>query len=371
MRIFFLVLLCSTNFPANAVARSESRIRVGVYYFGGWQSGRNYHLNEPNSLLMTPPFLHRQPLAGWYGDKQEVVDQEIAWAVRGGIDFFAFLWYWPAALSPDEIRNNVPLEYFLNSKTRSRKKLSFSIVYTNHDHYDIPPGDGWNQYSNLWIEWMSRKDYVRITAKEGEVAKPLFIIWSPQRFHEHWASFPGGAKAALNSLKAKAIKKGLPGINIGGVWEQTRSKAIIKEDGYDFITAYGLIGAGNAKENGFGQYESLVLGHISVWDSMVLFGSPVIQTITSGWDPRPWLWEIKGGFYYPDRTPEKFRRFCYLARDWLNTHHKDVVVPKTVLIYAWNELGEGGYIVPTVGDSFAYLDVLKKVFKSYNFIPRK
>ena len=338
-------------------------LTVGVYYFGGWQSEPNYHLEKPYSLLLTPAFQNRMPLSGWYDDQPQVMDKEIEWAVQGGIDYFAFLWYWPDTLSREESRLNQPLKFYLSSNTKNREKLKFCIVYTNHGKFDIAPGKAWDQFSTLWLKWMKRKDYQKVIVRKGDTPKPLFIIWSPQRFHDHWQGTSKGARGAIEELKARAIQNGLPGINIGGVWEQTGSKSIFKEDGYDIVTGYGLIGAGNAKAGGFGQYESLAIGHLAIWDSMTSLKKSIIPVITSGWDPRPWSEEVKDGYYYPDRTPEKFNNFCLLAKNWLNKHEKEVVFPKTILIYAWNELGEGGYIVPTLGDSFAYLDALSKVFK--------
>ncbi len=36
--------------------------------------------------------------------------------------------------------------------------------------------------------------------------------------------------------------------------------------------------------------------------------------------------------------------------------------PPIVLVEAWNELGEGGYVEPTVGRGFSYLDAIRNVF---------
>jgi len=364
----FLVL-CSLgiNFSNALSFSNEKPTQVGVYYFGGWQSGYNYHLKQSYSFLLTPAFQNRMPLCGWFNDQEKVVEQEIEWAVKGGIDFFAFLWYWPDTLGQGETKLNYPLEVFIKTKVRTKNKLNFCIVYTNHGKFDIGTGTAWTHYSGQWLKLMSRRDYQWIKASRDEISKPLLIIWSPQRFHDHWQSTSRGAKGAIGELKERAIKHGLPGINIGGVWEQTGSKDIFKEDGYDIVTGYGFIGAGNAKVGGFGQYESLAIGHIAIWDSMTSLKKPIIPIITSGWYPRPWPEELKGGYYYPDRTPDKFNNFCLLAKNWLNTHENKVVFPKTILIYAWNELGEGGYIVPTVGDSFAFLDVLNNIFKKKTY----
>ena len=36
---------------------------------------------------------------------------------------------------------------------------------------------------------------------------------------------------------------------------------------------------------------------------------------------------------------------------------------KFVTIYAWNEWGEGGYLLPTKSDGYSYLEALREVFK--------
>jgi hypothetical protein len=357
----FLLILCIGALASMASGKEKQYI-VGAYYFGGWQSGPNFHLEAPHALLLEPSFKNRMPLSGWFDDQQAVMDQELVWAERGGISFFAFLWYWPGAMSREEDKLNYPLECYLNPNSNAKKKMKFCIVYTNHDKFDISPRDQWDRYATLWTEWMTREDYVRVSVQEKETAKPLFIIWSPQRFHEHWDTMPGGARAALDNFRKMAVKRGLPGINIGGCWDQSYPKEILKEDDYDIITGYGSHDAGGAKVGSFGQYDSLSVGHISVWDSMNSLGKRVIPNMTSGWDPRPWPDELKVSYYYPDRSPSKFKEFCQFTKDWINKHENDVVKPKTILIYAWNELGEGGYIVPTVGEGFAYLDAIKKVF---------
>lgn len=355
--IFFLM----TAFISSSSLAYEEPLKVGVYYFGGWQSEPNYHLEKPNSLLLTPAFKNRMPLSGWYDDQPKVMDKEIEWAVRDGIDFFAFLWYWPEALSQEEGRLNYPLDCFLRSTVKGRKYLKFCVVYTNHGPFDIAPRDDWDRYTRLWIKWMSRRDYFRVAAQKGEQAKPLFIIFSPQRFHDHWKAVPEGARGALNSLREMAAKRGLPGIVIGGCWDPS-SKEIFEEDGYDIVTGYNFAWLGNTQAREPGTYDSLAKGHLSIWDSMATLGKPIIPLITSGWDPRPWPGTAMVSPYYPDRTPQRFNNFCRSAKGWIDSHEGDVVVPKSVLIYAWNELGEGGYILPTIGEGYGYLEAIKGVF---------
>ena len=45
---------------------------------------------------------------------------------------------------------------------------------------------------------------------------------------------------------------------------------------------------------------------------------------------------------------------------WMDEHPEQTTAERIVLVYAWNELGEGGYICPTKGDADgAYLKAIK------------
>jgi hypothetical protein len=48
----------------------------------------------------------------------------------------------------------------------------------------------------------------------------------------------------------------------------------------------------------------------------------------------------------------------------MDQHPTQTTKERYVLVYAWNELGEGGYPVPTKGDPEAsYLKVIREVVK--------
>ena len=86
--------------------------------------------------------------------------------------------------------------------------------------------------------------------------------------------------------------------------------------------------------------------------------------MTVGWDKRPWEGpqglNQKEGWYYTDRTPEQFEAFLKDAVKWMNNSTNYTTKERIILLYAWNELGEGGYLIPTKGDSQAqYLKAVK------------
>jgi hypothetical protein len=81
----------------------------------------------------------------------------------------------------------------------------------------------------------------------------------------------------------------------------------------------------------------------------------------TGWDARPWntppTW-----YFNPTRTPDAVGAHLQKAIDWIDDNPTLATPERLVMIYAWNEFGEGGYITPTVGDPDGlYLDAIKSV----------
>ena len=56
------------------------------------------------------------------------------------------------------------------------------------------------------------------------------------------------------------------------------------------------------------------------------------------------------GGYYTGDTPEAFGKLLSEAIKWMDENPEKTLKERIALIYAWNELGEGGYLVPTKGD---------------------
>ena len=59
-------------------------------------------------------------------------------------------------------------------------------------------------------------------------------------------------------------------------------------------------------------------------------------------------------------TPQEFSQYLSDAISWMDAHPDQTTAERFLLIYAWNEFGEGGYIAPTRGDpDGAFLKALK------------
>jgi hypothetical protein len=91
----------------------------------------------------------------------------------------------------------------------------------------------------------------------------------------------------------------------------------------------------------------------------------------SGWDrrprverPVPWeQWQKAGEgleeFYEP-ATPRELADHLNRALNWVRTN-PDAAPADAVLVYAWNENDEGGWLVPTRGEGTARLDAIGRL----------
>ena len=77
-----------------------------------------------------------------------------------------------------------------------------------------------------------------------------------------------------------------------------------------------------------------------------------------GWDPRPWS---EGNVWF-DRKPTDVSAFVNDAIAWTGANSQlrpePSPTPPLILVEAWNELGEGSYLIPTANDGTTYGDSL-------------
>jgi hypothetical protein len=330
----------------SATARSTPRARVGVYYFDGW-AGRHklaetaaWARNAPTHLTerLLKESADREPIWGWRDDSQPIMEQQIAWAADHGVDFFSFCWYW----SKDEkaIREDpkhTGLELYLKAKNNAR--LRFCLMIANHQGFLLEGAEAWKKAADLWMPYLTHKQYVTVGGN------PLLIIFNPGN----------GDQAGFEYLQQAARKAGLPGVAIAACGEGSVTT------GYTHRTRYNVV-PGWFKGPEAHQYQELFEAHKAEWRGSP--DQPCIPALAAGWDSRPW--EGPEGYqpcwYYPDRTPEQFASFVRQTIAWMEENPTQTPAERLMLIFAWNEYGEGGWLAPTKGDPHAkYLKALRSV----------
>jgi hypothetical protein len=341
-----------------------SKATVGAYYFDGW-SGRNTHAGDPQEAWasmapthltrrMVEEFPEREPIWGWRDDSLSVMERQIDLAADHGVNFFAFCWYWhdngesinERAIQADPLHTG--LELYLKAKNRHR--LKFCLLVANHAGFEIKGTTSWMQAADYWMPYLRDPQYLTIGAK------PLVIIFRPQ----------GGDQAGFAYLQRAARKAGLPGVALAGCGSGSAEMGYTHRTHYNIVPGYS---SGPEKR----AYAELVQAHRGAWRGSREL--PYVPTVTAGWDKRPWEGprglNQQPGWYFPDRTPGQFSDFLRDAMQWMDQHAEETTPERIVLIYAWNEFGEGGYIAPTKGDPQGdYLNALQSVLNPAGAKPK-
>jgi hypothetical protein len=353
------LLAVPSGHATRAAAEQAKPARLGVYYFGGFAGPLSHsHFNG----LPTGVYTGRQPLYGWRDTGAQTMRAQLYWAGRMGIDFFNFLWYYRPDRTGAPFLND-PLETYVAS--REHHGVDFGITYTNEDAFVIPRSE-WRTIAEQWAaRYFTHPDYVRIAGMPV-----LFVLEGNSFFEQHGGGFANqgagdaNVNAALEELRQAARARGLPGVFVvtGRYTPHNFDYEYFPEpfrgQSWDAVTqfAYPALAGVTSGEH---PYSTLANAARAMWDRV---GSrtdrPYIPAVTVGWDPRPWLERADFELYrfWFTRSPAEVGQLVRDAIAWAgrNPHLRVDSGPPLVLLSAWNELGEGAYVVPTRQDGFAY-----------------
>ena len=285
------------------------------------------------------------------GYTQDMVDQEIAYAHAGGLDYWGFVMYEPD--SP----MSLALSLYLSSQHRN--DIHFCMV--------AGPGclgapkDGGGRIARL-ARLMAEPNYQKVLGN-----RPLFYIgFIEDKWIEAWGG-PGCGHELFDSLRAQAkqLGAGNPYIVIMD-FNPEHGKKLADELGADAISRYATSSGGKGAP-----YADLARHAEGFWEQCKATGAKVVPVVMSGWDrrprverPMPWeTWQKPGvGIeqFYEAPKPEELAAHLKRAVDWI-TANPAAAPAEAAIIYAWNENDEGGWLVPTLGEGTARLDAIGKV----------
>jgi hypothetical protein len=346
------VTVASCSLAAPGPASQQTQARLGAYYFDGWSGSlTNFHFNG----LVNGPYQDRQPLTGWRDNSPCAVEQQFASARRFGIDYFIFLWYHnPLQYEDDDLNSALQITRGL----ADRHGVQFAIMYTDHDPFTVRPDD-WSAAVNEWIGYMVDPDYVHVNGK------PILVVYDTEAMRQAFGS-SAAVVDAFNQLRAAAQEHGLAGVYIvGGIsagydpihqYGFFPDLSMVQIEGYDAVSMYNW---SFGEVSGEQPFSILSEAGQWIWGQAALNSAlPFIPTVMAGWDGRPWgeptVWFR--------RSPQEVSEFVCSAITWANSNPQlrpqFAPGPPLVLMEAWNELGEGSYLVPTVGDGTSYGDSL-------------
>lgn len=332
------IVLLFVSLPCRS---GKSDVLIGAFYFDGW-AGENKKTkvveNPPTHLTseLATTYSGRKPVWGWRDDDVSIMERQIDLAAENGIDFFVFCWYWAKDKGSFDQQyceskpTNTSIRLFM--KARNRHKMKFAILIANHKGAEIIGQDNWTQaISYLSETYFHDSQYLKVDGK------PYLCVFSP--------------KACVPYVSA--MKERTDGLYMVSCYSEQK--------GFDMMTWYNI----RLPEHGCSEqrtYKELIDYAESKWNG-VPYTTNFSPLVMAGWDNRPWETEEKKGVYCVDRSPKLFKRHLKNAIQTVN--NRPSVTNKTILIYAWNELGEGGYIIPTAEDPKGkYLKMVKKVKNS-------
>lgn len=271
------------------------------------------------------------------------MEQEINFAVMGGLSYWAFLRY----NSPDPMTKG--LELYQQASNKSLLKWC-SIEGTN----TLGGTGGYIAQSARLVAEMQQSNYQRVMSN-----RPLIYIYhTASQVATWWSGNIANFKTAIDRIRADAIAAGLQNPYIvvmegGG----TAANALRISLGADAITNYTT----RIPDNLAQPFSVLNTATLAYWDELRLTGSPIVPICQMGWDRRPRIerpvfWErvnqkpfFRNLKYFDPATNAQLVSQIQSALNYVSTYPV-ACESDTILAYAWNEFDEGGWLCPTLDD---------------------
>lgn len=326
-----VILINILLLAVSAVCAGESRPVVGTIRWDAWTGGA---ITEQVERTLGPGKYHdRLP---WFaevvdggtvridGGRQAVMDREIEFAAAAGLDYWAFLIY------PKDNSMSVALGQYL--KSSKRKQIRFCLILHNT----------LNASDERWP--MERDRAVALLKEPGYQSvlddRPLVYAFKGGVFpFDRFGEFLDAAK-----------KQGLNPYCVYMGWRPGSDYRQVKDNGFDAVSAY----ARSDSQASFSKFAEAV--EKDYWEAAAEVSAPYIPLVTTGWDKRPRQdnpvsWE-KGHDYHRQKVFPSRAEPGEIAEHLRNgmsfvTKHPDICKANAVIIYAWNEYDEGGWLAPT------------------------
>lgn len=356
-----------TNSPRQLDRVRPPDIKVGAIRFDYWYRRSTF----------APIFAHAKvnPRTPWFGeyetpmscwnsslDDQWVMDRDVRDMEEAGIDWVAGNWFQRPASAMS----------IVDSFACAVDKTTMSYALIIHAHQATSSTYRKGTSELLWLacrrdlicKHLHRSTYLRVDER------PVVFLFSWTKWEAAWPSID---KAILefDKLADDCVTAGLDHpyyVLLTWSGHRTAFELLAQRHGIDAFSAY----AHRSPEDGDQVSEAFpyqdAINRDEKWReeySRNLLGLPVIPNVMTGWDPSAmWVepsiavehYPHKNMDYYEHATPEEIVTNLDHAIDWLQQNPQEFM---GVLIYAWNEVLEGGSLMETKQDGRARLEALQ------------
>lgn len=321
-----------------------------------------------------------QPIVPLWGYEHEdnpiVVARKIDAALAAGINVFMYDWYW--------YEGKPFLENALNNgflKAPNNERMKFFLMYANHnvDHlWDKKIGSKgkreiiWNAEISFdefktkivprWIEYFKKPNYYKIDGK------PVLALYALGIFINGMGS-PENAKEALDYLRSEVRKAGFKDLHLMSItWNgvpagripnnrKPQPSEVIKYYNFDSVSMYNWTGltAGNRT------YIDIFEETIATYDKLQKDYGKFYPVVSTGWDTNPRYPDNEKMPIVLNKNPADYEIALRKTKEWVdkNTPKGE---QKFILVNAWNEWTEGGYLEPDKTYGYGYLNATARVF---------
>jgi hypothetical protein len=343
-----VVLLSAMPVSIRAGEQNDAGLIVGAIRWDAWYGASSVH-KQVESTLGQQKYHFRLP---WFaeviasdhvridGDSQPIIDQEIEYAATAGLNYWAFVDYW------DEMPSMMNAWRRYRAAT-DKRGISYCFVEEG-ERMDRIGTAGWPRL----VEAFADPHYQKVL--DG---RPLLFLFATTKKLR---------KADWQQLGQLAVAAGgkPPYLVLMG-WHPVDDAKEIAALGFDAVSAYARPGIYTMQPRPFAKVREQIREEL--WDVCARERIPTVTFASSGWDTRPrnerppsWFPDLKAT---PDPTPTSEQPPLIDAvtatPDELSAHVRDAVVwtkahgdlnpSRAIIIYGWNELDEGGWLMPTLG----------------------
>lgn len=275
------------------------------------------------------------------GNTPEIMGQELDYAQKYGISFWAFCNYpigckdmHPPSSDCENIQccaDNVGLSYAWNLYLNhpDNHKVNFTLLL--QPGYWFPTAlkggnETLDQEVARYIGYFKMPNYVKVLGD-----RPLVFLFGGQVDASDLNTLRESTKAAI------------------GVYPYVTSMNDQQLSGIDASSSYAT---GGGTKNG-GSYETLIAEpEVRSWTEKASSGKKVIPTVSAGWDNRPRKdypcpWGVASGAYVTDPTMAQLENHTADGLAWVMANPKSAET-NTMLLSAWNEHDEGHWIEPAL-----------------------